>query len=140
SASVGAARSGGQRRQADVLGAAPVAGYLSEREEPDLASVWRAAETVDPGAAHHGDSPPAFGAGPQERERVVVHHESVAPAHLLDSVAKRGPLLGLVRTCEQGVGGRCERALAPVEPRAGDGALEQVLEHVDTAFTPKIVG
>src|SRR5262249_60899790 len=119
---------------------APVAGYLPEREEPDLAPVWGAAETVDPGAAHHGDPPPALGAGPQERERVVVHHEALAPALLLHSGAKRGALLGLVGACEQEVGRRRERARAPVETRAGDGALQQVLEHFHTGCKPEVAG
>src|SRR5262249_19527906 len=76
----------------------------------------------------------------QERERVVVHHEALAPALLLHSGAKRGALLGLVGACEQEVGRRRERARAPVETRAGDGALQQVLEHFHTGCKPEVAG
>ena len=95
-ASVGAARSGSQRRETDVGAPAPVAADRTQRQEPDLASVGRAPEAVDPGAAHHGYPPPAVGAGAQQRQRVVVDHQvgCSSPAARSSRGAWRAPRAG----------------------------------------------
>src|SRR5206468_11014919 len=64
-AAVLAARCGAERRHADVVPAAPVAGDLAERREAHLPAVRCNRDAVDPGAADEADAPTARGPRPE---------------------------------------------------------------------------
>src|SRR5262245_62616207 len=73
-ATILAAGRGGDRREADVVAAAPVAGDCAEGREARVAPVGGDAHAVDAGPADDRHAPTLLGAGSQDRERVVVYY------------------------------------------------------------------
>src|SRR5262249_8864959 len=94
---------------------------------------------VDARAAHDGYAPAAVRARAEQRERVVVNDQPAAPRQLLDLGAEARALLREVCTGEQDVGDRCEWACELSQVCLGDGTLQQLLEHRDSALDPESV-
>ena len=75
-----AARRRGQRGEADVAAAAPVAGDLAERREARVASVRRDPDAVDAGTAGDCHAPAALRPGAEHGEGVVANRHAAGPA------------------------------------------------------------
>lgn len=138
-APVGGAGGRVQGRQADIGPAAPIAGDLAQGEEPRLAAIGITPQAVDAGPADHGDTPAAVGARTQERQRVVVDAEPVAPGRALEARPQGGELLGQVGAGEEDLGRVRERALTLREAGAVERAPEKRLEQLDRALETEIM-
>ena len=138
-ASVLAAGRGRDRRQADVVAAAPVAGDRAERREARMPAVGRDADAVDPGSADDRDAPALLRSCAQDRERVVVDDRPRRPAPRSDRGVE---VLDLRRKVEPGDQQLAELGHGPVVGRQaglGRSALEQLGEHVQRALEPEVV-
>ena len=133
-----APRRGEQRRGADVVAAAPVAGDRAERRKAKLPAVRGDADAVDPGAADDGDAPPALRARTQQRDRVVPDDDVARDPALLESDAQALLLGREVHSRQEDL--RNGRLGAPVPARRTEGLVEEPLQEADRLGEAEVVG